>query len=564
LKAAAAASPIEHPMLRRLLIRDFVIVDALELEFPAGFGALTGETGAGKSILVDALALVLGDRADAAVVRDGCDRAEVSAEFDIAPDGVLAQWLAAGDFGGEDGECLVRRVVERNGRSRAYLNGSPASAAQLREAGEMLADIHGQHAHHALLRSDAQRALLDEQGGLAAVARDVAERYRGWRRLGEARREAERNTANLSRERETVAWQLEELRQLAFDSRKWEETQIEHRRLANVASLSQGTAEALAQLDEDEGSVSAAIGRVATRLAMLGEYDAALREAGSLLEAAQVQVDEAVHLLRRNRERLDADPQRLAQVEARIEVVHGLARKHRVAAEALPELQAELERRSAELGELSDPAALAEQERQAEVSYREAAQALSRGRAAAAARLSRQVSETMQDLAMEGGLFEAALPALAEPSGHGLEGVEFRVAANPQQTLRPLAKVASGGELSRIGLAIQVVTSSAGSAGTLIFDEVDVGIGGRVAEIVGRMLKQLGASRQVLCVTHLPQVAARADWQWSVIKQDGEGRVLSRVRALDAAGRVEEIARMLGGVKVTVTTRQHAREMLGG
>ena len=550
-------------MLRRLLIRDFVIVDALELEFPAGFGALTGETGAGKSILVDALALVLGDRADAAVVRNGCARAEISAEFEISAEGAVPQWLTFNDFGGESGECLLRRVVDSAGRSRGYINGSPASAAQLREAGALLADIHGQHAHHALLRADAQRALLDEQGGLTSLARDVAQRHRAWLRLAQARREAERNAASLSREREMLAWQLRELRELAYDPQQWQETQQEHRRLANVVSLGQGTDEALGQLDEDENAVSAGIGRVTSRLAMLGEYDGALKEAAALLEAAQIQVDEAVHLLRRNRERLDADPQRLAHVEARIEAVHGMARKHRVAAEELPGLLEELERRNAELGELSDPAALAEQERQAEVSYREAASELSRGRTDAAVRLSRQVTAAMQELAMEGGIFDVALAELAEPSAHGIEAVEFRVAANPQQAPRPLAKVASGGELSRIGLAIQVISSAEGSAQTLIFDEVDVGIGGRVAEIVGRMLKQLGAARQVLCVTHLPQVAARADWQWTVVKQSRGAETLSRVQTLDHAGRVEEVARMLGGVKVTATTRQHAREMLG-
>jgi DNA repair protein RecN (Recombination protein N) len=551
-------------MLRRLLIRDFVIVDALELEFPAGFGVLTGETGAGKSILVDALALALGDRADAVVVRSGRARAEIGAEFQIPADGALAQWLAGADLAGEPGECLLRRVIDSSGRSRGYINGSPASAAQLREAGEFLADIHGQHAHHALLRADAQRALLDEQAGLAKLAREVADRFRAWQRLAEARREIEHNAASFAREQEMLAWQLRELRELAFEPRQWEETLAEHRRLANVASLSQGSAEALAQLDEDEQSVSGGIGRVASRLAQLGEYDPALREAAGLLEAAQIQVDEAVHLLRRNRERLDADPQRLAQIEARIEAVHGLARKHRLDVAELPQLLADLERRSAELGTLSDPAALAEQERQAEVSYREAAGDLSRGRAEAATRLSVAITAAMQELAMEGGVFEVGLAELAEPSAHGLEDVEFRVAANPRQLPRPLAKAASGGELSRIGLAIQVISSAAGSAGTLIFDEVDVGIGGRVAEIVGRMLKELGAARQVLCVTHLPQVAARADWQWSVSKESRGAHTLSRVQALDAAGRVEEIARMLGGVQVTATTRRHAREMLAG
>lgn len=549
-------------MLRRLLIRDFVIVDSLELEFPSGFGALTGETGAGKSILVDALALTLGDRADAAVVRNGCARADVAAEFEIGLDSPAAPWLAANDLAAADGACLMRRVVEAGGRSRGYINGSPATAAQMRELGEFLVDIHGQHAHHALLRGDTQRALLDAHGGLTDLAREVAQHYRAWHKLAEALREAEHNVAAVTREREMLEWQVKELRELGFDPQQWQETRHEHRRLAHAAMLLEGAAEILAELEEGEIALVPRLEHAAARLAALSSYDEELKDVGEMFDAVRIQSVEAAHLLRRYRERLDLDPQRLAEVESRIDAVHQLARKHRVSPEDLPLVQTELERRYEELGGLSDPAALAEKEGQAHAFYVTAATRLSQGRRQAAERLSQQVTAAMQELAMNGGQFEIALEPLPAEGAYGMESVEFRVAANPQQPLRALSKVASGGELSRIGLAIQVIASVGGGTATVVFDEVDVGIGGRVAEIVGRMLKALGTTRQVLCVTHLPQVAAQADWQWSVAKQGIDGEVLCRVALLDHEGRVEEVARMLGGIRVTATTRKHAQEML--
>ncbi|MGB0128003.1 MAG: DNA repair protein RecN [Rhodocyclaceae bacterium] len=549
-------------MLHRLLIRDFVIVDTLELEFPDGFGALTGETGAGKSILVDALALALGERADPAVVRVGCARAEISAEFELTRDESVMAWLGSNDFSCEERQCLLRRVVEAGGRSRGYINGAPATAAQMRELGEMLVDIHGQHAHHALLRAEAQRGLLDAHGGLVDLQREVAERYRSWRHLADARRNAERDTEGMAREREMLEWQLGELRELAFDSRQWEELGVEHRRLANAANLLAGGAQALASLEEGEFALVATAGQVAQRLGSLGEYDPELREAADLLEDARIRLDEAAHLLRRHGEKLELDPQRLVDVEARLEAVHQMARKHRVVPADLPEIQLAIERRLDQLQGASDPALLARREEESKAAFFTLAADLSTGRADTAARLSRAVTDAMQGLAMEGGVFEVALQPHAEGTAHGLEDIEFRVSANPNQPLRPLAKVASGGELSRIGLAIQVIASAGGAAGTLIFDEVDVGIGGRVAEIVGRMLRGIGVERQVLCVTHLPQVAAQANWQWAIAKRDGGEGVTSSVTALDDQTRVEEIARMLGGVAVTATTRRHARELL--
>ena len=550
-------------MLRRLFIRDFVIVDRLELELETGFGALTGETGAGKSILVDALSLALGERADATVLRQGAARAEISAEFDVAAGEGLAAWLGENDFDAGD-TCLLRRVIDAAGRSRATINGSPATLAQLRQAGEFLADIHGQHAYHALLRADAQRALLDVQIGAVDLAAEVAAKFRAWRGLREACASAERDSAALRREKEMLEWQVQELRTLAFESSRWAEENQEHRRLGHAASLLEGAAAALAMLDENDGAVAARHDEALARLRPLTDYDEALREPADLLDVSRIQLTEAIHALSRYRERLELDPARLAELEARIEAVTAMARKHRVTPEELPEVLARCQAKLDELGLAADPAALAAKERAARADYLKAAQRLSDRRRQGATELSAAVTEGMQQLAMVGGRFEIALQPVVDGSAHGLEHVEFQVAVNPGQPLRPMTKVASGGELSRIGLAIQVIASSAGVAPTLTFDEVDVGIGGGVAEIVGKMLHQLGRQRQVLCVTHLPQVAAQADWQWSITKDNRDGATFSRVNVLDRAARVEELARMLGGVRITDTTRRHAREMLGG
>lgn len=550
-------------MLRRLTIRDFVIVDRLELEFESGFGALTGETGAGKSILLDALGLALGGRADPGAVRSGRERAEVTAEFDLPTGGALVDWLAEQDLSVEEGVLILRRVVESGGRSRAWLNGTPVTLAQLREAGDWLADIHGQHAHHALLRADAQRALIDAHAGAAGVAEEVAAAYRSWQQAVERRRSAEQDSAASARERELLGWQLKELDELAFDPDEWGEINAEHGRLAHAAGLMEGADEVLAALGESDFAVGPVLRHLDARVAQMAEIDPALAEVRELLAAAAIQADEALHGLRRYRERLDLDPQRLVEIEQRLAAVTDVARKHRVAPEELPALRAEWAANLEALTEQADPARLAEQEAVARDAYVALAGRLSAARRPAAESLSREVTEAMQTLAMAGGRFEVALVPLADGSAHGQEAVEFLVAANPSQALRPLAKVASGGELSRIGLAIQVMTSRNSATPTLIFDEVDVGIGGGVAEIVGKLLHRLGTERQVLCVTHLPQVAACADWQWSIAKTDRGGEVLSRVTALDADARVEEIARMLGGVNITETTRRHAAEMLG-
>lgn len=549
-------------MLRQLSLRDFVIVDRLELEFSAGFSALTGETGAGKSILIDALALALGERGDAGVVRSGCDKAEIVALFDI--DGLpgIADWLRENDLDA-DADLVLRRVVDANGRSRAWINGTPATVQQLREAGEYLVDIHGQHAHQSLLRHDAQRQLLDTHAGLNGQVKAVSEAWRIWRAAENAWREASGDADRLTREREDLSWQVQELERLALGEDEWAALDVEHRRLAHAAGLIEGAQFALAALSEGDAACQGTIDQVAGRLVGLAEYDPALAEVAAVLTSIQAELSDAVSSLRRYADRADLDPARLSEVEARLEAVLAQARRFRVAPEALPELLQAARVRLEALNAASDLGALEQRMQTAEAEFRALAVRLSAARKAAAETMSAAVSASMAQLALGSGRFEVAL--VPQPAGaiYGLEQVEFRIGGLSGQEARPLAKVASGGELSRISLAIQVLTSRSAAVPTLIFDEVDVGIGGGVAEIVGRLLHELGRERQVLCVTHLAQVAARADAQWRVAKTTREGQVLSSIQYLDNDERIQEIARMLGGVELTEITLQHAREMLG-
>ncbi len=548
-------------MLRHLAIRDFVIVDRLELEFSPGFGALTGETGAGKSILIDALALALGDRADAGVIRAGCDKAEVAATFAIGGLPQVAAWLAANDLDGDD-ELLLRRVLDAGGRSRGYINGSPATAQQLREVGEFLVDIHGQHAHQSLLRADAQRALLDEHAGLSELALQVAAAFRTWRETQQVLQLATTGVEAFKREREQLEWQVHELVALAFTADEWAALEAEHNRLGHAAGLIDGAQFALAALADGETACSGTLDRVATRLDSLASYDPALQEVAGLLQSASAELAEAVSTLRRYADRVDLDPERLAEVERRMEAVLACARKYRVSPAELPGLLAGWQARLETLGAAADLDVLAARVAAAQGDFQDLAGELSAGRRRVAGEMAGTVSALMQKLALASGRFEVALLPLAEGAAHGLEQVEFRVGGLAGLEAKPLAKVASGGELSRISLAIQVLTSRSASVPTLIFDEVDVGIGGGVAEIVGRLLRELGDERQVLCVTHLPQVAARAEWQWQVSKSIRDGVTLSSIEPLDGERRVREIARMLGGVEVTDITLEHARELL--
>ncbi len=548
-------------MLQRLTIRDFVLVDRIELEFQAGFGTLTGETGAGKSILVDALAFVLGERADAGMIRTGSERAEVAAEFCLADAPAVAGWLKEHDLDGEDG-LLLRRVLDANGRSRAYLNGSPATVQQLREVAELLVDIHGQHAHQSLLRPEAQRTLLDSHARLTDLAAQVAEAWRVWREARNVLEAASAGVEALAQEREQLEWQVRELEALGFSVAEWDGLNIEHKRLAHAASLVEGARFALTTLGEDDASCESQLDAALTRLDALAGFDPALEEITALLQSAQAELAEALSALHRYADRLELDPDRLGEVERRIEAVLACARKFRSAPEEIPSLLARWQERLSVLSEAADMEAMRERVKAARAQYDGLARKLSAARAKAAKLLGAEVSRVMQQLALGGGKFEIALVPVEEGGAFGMEQIEFRIAGLAGNESRPLAKVASGGELSRISLAIQVVTSQAASVPTLVFDEVDVGIGGGVAEVVGRLLRELGGERQVLCVTHLPQVAARANWQWQVSKSSQDGQVRSRVVELDDDGRVEEVARMLGGVEITAITRQHAREML--
>ncbi len=555
-------------MLKFLSIRDFVIVDHVELEFAPGFTVLTGETGAGKSILIDALSLVLGERSDPADVRSGCERAEISVEFDIRGLPELAAWLCDNGFEGDSGDagvCLMRRLVDSSGRSRSFINGCSATLQQLRAAGEKLVDIQGQHAHQSLLRADAQRDLLDSFSGNRELAQRVAEAYRRWQAIRQRRLDWEQNSETLTREREHLEWQSSELSALNFSLDEWEALQTDHSRLSNAASLLEAAQMGLEVLSEGEAAALGQVNVVISRLTHLLDCDSSLKPLLELLDSAQIQLQEAVYELGRYTQRLELDPQHLQEVEERLAAIHAAARKYRIMPAELPGMLETVSERLAGLGRSEDGDALAKEEAASLDEYLQLARQLSGERARAAKILAQQVTDAMQTLAMAGGEFSVALRPLERGNANGLEQIEFQVAAHQGLPLRPLAKVASGGELSRIGLAIHVITSKLGAAPTLIFDEVDAGIGGRVAEIVGGLLKKLGAERQVLCITHLAQVASAGDHQWQITKSAdpaSEGKVSSRITVLGRQERIEEIARMLGGAKITETTRKHAAEML--
>jgi DNA repair protein RecN (Recombination protein N) len=549
-------------MLRTLAIRDFVIVDVIELEFGPGFSVLTGETGAGKSILIDALTLALGGRGDASVVREGAAKTDISAEFAIDTADASA-WLAANEYLNEEDHSgvLLRRVIDNAGRSKAFINGIAATASQLRELGELLVDIHGQHAHQSLLKSDAQRLLLDSQAGLTAEAAALAQHYKNWRAVMKQRSEFEADAKNVLLERERLEWQVSELEKLAVKPGEWSEIGNEHSRLSHAAALIEGAQEALALISESEAPMLSQLSALTLKLNKLSDVDSDLKPVFELLEPARIQMQEAVYALNDYLSRMELDPARLQTVESRLEAIHSTARKFHVDADDLPQTLIELSGQLQQLADASDLDALRANEEKLRVAYMSAAQKLSKARTKAAAALSLAVTAAMQDLSMSGGRFEIALVP-GEPAAYGIEQIEFLVAGHAGVVPRPLAKVASGGELARIALAISVITSSATATPTLIFDEVDSGIGGGVAEVVGRLLKRLGQDRQVLCVTHLPQVASQANQHYQVSKYQTNGKTISQIAALDSKSRVEEIARMLGGLDITATTRKHARELL--
>ena len=553
-------------MLQTLTLRDFVIVDHIELDFASGFTVLTGETGAGKSILLDALGLVLGERADSSQIREGSHRAEISALFKVDAEQIhhFSQWLDEQGFPVEDDgqSLLLKRIVESNGRSRAFINGSVATLIQLREAGDQLVDIHGQHAHQLLLKGGAQRELLDRHANLMTLATEVSQSFKA---LSDSRRrleQAENAGQDIERERERLEWQLEELTDLSPQEGEWVNIQSEHARLANGAKIITGCQEAIDVLSDAENSVESTLSKASTSMSALAEHDSALMDISQALETAQIQIDEAVHSLNRYLQKLELDPARLEQVEERMQALHSAARKYRIEADALPALLIATSEHLDALTASQNIEALREKVKQEEAGYLKLAKQLSQKRSKAAIELGQLVTDAMQELSMAGGQLEIALIPMNEGGSNGLEQIEFLVAGHAGSTPRPLSKVASGGELARISLAISVITSKASFTPTLIFDEVDAGIGGAVAETVGQLLRQLGESHQILCVTHLPQVAAQGNHHLKVSKSQSADKTLSQVIPLGRSERVEEIARMLGGATITDTTRRHARELL--
>jgi DNA repair protein RecN (Recombination protein N) len=557
-------------MLRRLSLRDVVIVDQLEVELDGGFTVLTGETGAGKSILVDALQLALGQRADASLVREGAPRAEVCAEFDTPP--ALQGWLDEAGFaapGDAAGSLLLRRTVDAAGRSRAWVNGSPATVAQLREAGERLVDIHGQHAWQSLTRPAAVRALLDAQAGVDSSV--LAAAWAAWRAASAALDGARAQQDTLERERERLAWQLGEIDKLAPGEHEWDELNAEHQRLAHAQTLIDGARDAFDALSDAEPSAAALAGRAIHSLDAAARYDPALAAVADLLRGVLAQIDDAAHTLHGYLGRCEPDPGRLAELDARLATWVSLARRWRRPPAELPALRAAWAGELRALDAAADLDALERAAAAAQAAWRAEAEGVGAARRRAAPVLADAVTQAMQTLGMAGGRFEVALLPNDAPQAHGLESVELRVAGHTGSTPRALAKVASGGELSRLALAIAVSTapgglqagSGAAPLATLIFDEIDAGIGGTVADSVGRLMKQLGRSAQVLAVTHLAQVAACADHHFVVSKAERGGATVSSVLPVAGEARVAEVARMLGGGRLSPTSRAHAEAMLG-
>ena len=543
--------------LKRIVLRDFVIVSALELELDAGFTVLTGETGAGKSILIDALQLVTGARADTGAIREGASRTEVGAEFDGCS--ALAPWLEEAGFSAED-TLLLRRTVDTQGKSRAWVNGSPATATQLREIGEQLLDIHGQHAWQSLTRPDAVRGLLDAYARIDTSRLTLL--WQQWRQAQSTLDAARRAQDSLQQERERLSWQISEVDKLAPQVGEWDTLNSDHSRLAHAQALLEAAQQALDALDGEEGGASAALGTAHQTLQNQAHLEPEFKGLTDVLASSLAQVEDSVHTLRAYLRRTDLDPERLAELDTRLTQWVSLARRYKRTPQELAATLAGWKEELSRLDAAADLAGLEAAEQTAHQAYLKEAQAISKTRHKTAPQLARAITQAMQGLGMQGGRFEVALQQATQAMQSGLEEVAFLVAGHAGSTPRPVGKVASGGELSRIALAIAVTTSQLGTAQTLIFDEVDSGVGGAVAETVGRLMKQLGRDRQVLAVTHLPQVAACADHHLVVAKQRQGQATLSTVAAVQGEPRVAEVARMLGGERLSSTTLAHAKEML--
>ena len=553
-------------MLRSLHLRDFVIVDESHIEFEAGFTVFSGETGAGKSILIDALSLALGARSDAAVVRQQAERADITATFEPSPAAI--SWLQEHDFlsnpvtnNDDDNELILRRVIDAQGRSRAYINGTPSTVTLLRELGALLVDIHGQHAHQSLLNPQSHYAILDTQGQHLALSQQVTAAWQLWQQADQAYQEATNSAANHAQELELLDWQIQQLSDLGLAADEWESLNQEHQRLAHAQSLLDHAGTSLNLLEHDEAGALHHINGALQHLQAVLKHDPSLEAICQTLESAQIACTETVSDLNSYVSNVELDPERLAHIDQRLSTAFNLARKHHCEPEELPQQLESLLERQSRLQESVDTEALLLQSQQAQKQYEKLAEQLSQARQSTSQMLSEQVTQAMQQLSMTGGQFLVQLSPCA-PSAHGNEKVEFLVAGHPGVPPAPLAKVASGGELARISLALSVIASEAARVPTLIFDEVDSGIGGAVAQVVGKLLHQLGQRHQVLCVTHLPQVAACGDTHFEVSKANQQQQTVSKIQQLDAKARVEEVSRMLGGINITTTTREHAKEML--
>lgn len=543
--------------LRRIVLRDFVIVGELDLDLTAGFTVLTGETGAGKSILIEAVQLVTGARADAGTIREGASRTDVSAEFDCPAS--LEDWLRETGFDRNE-SLLMRRTVDLQGKSRGWINGSPATATQMREIGEQLIDIHGQHAWQSLTRPEAVRGLLDAYARVDASA--LSSRWQAWRLAGKLLADALAAQDTLQRERERLSWQIGELEKLAPQTGEWEQINADHGRLSNAQALLDAVQGAVDILQSDEVNACSALDSALSRLQQQEHLEPVFKAMTEVLASSLAQVEDTVHSLRAYLRKTELDPQRLEQLDNRMSIWMGLAKRYKRAPAELAQLLANWKEELARLDAAADLAALGETEKIAQTAYLREASVISRARAKAAPLLAKAITQAMQGLGMEGGQFVVSLQKSAQAMQSGLEDVAFLVAGHAGSSPRPVSKVASGGELSRIALAIAVTTSQLGTAQTLIFDEVDAGVGGAVAQNVGRLMKQLGKDRQVLAVTHLPQVASCADNHLVVTKQLQGKTTLSSVAAVQGESRVAEIARMLGGERMSGTTLAHAKEML--
>lgn len=543
--------------LKRIVLRDFVIVSELDLELTNGFTVLTGETGAGKSILIDALQLVTGGRADVNLIREGASRTDVSAEFETTP--VISAWLEEAGFE-VDAVLLLRRTVDTQGKSRAWINGSPATATQLRALGERLLDIHGQHAWQSLTRPDAVRGLLDAYAKVSTNA--VSAHWHLWRAAQDSLTRARASQNSLLNERERLTWQLGELAKLSPTPDEWPVLNAEHARLSHAQALLEACQEALLMLDENEGSVCSKIGNVSESLQKQEHIEPIFSGLNEVLSSSLAQLEDVVHSLRVYQRKTELDPDRLKELDERIGLWLSLSRRFKRGPEELCELVSDWKQQLTTLDAASDLASLEQELESAWQAYLREATQLTRARKKAAPQLAKTITQAMQGLGMQGGLFEVQVHPTDQPQQTGLEDVVFLVAGHAGSTPRPVNKVASGGELSRLALAIAVTTSQLGTAQTLIFDEVDSGVGGAVAETVGRLMCQLGADRQVLAVTHLPQVAACADHHLVVSKQLTGTSTVSSVTPVLGEERVTELARMLGGERILPSTRTHARDML--